>query len=127
MQAEQLDYTSRSESMAFSIFTDNVTDDYKRTVLCLVYRAVLKNPDITTRTIHWILGKYINDKQHIDWALNCLSTNVFACVRRWTDEKKTVHYKTVPNSDFDSWFSGLTSSNPELLRFNVRKGNKGNK
>lgn len=114
-------YGIQAESMAFSILSDHTTDEYKRTLLCVTYRMIMSNPEVTPKTAYWILGRYYANKAHIDWALKCLSTNVFSAVTRWVDEKQTSHYKVKANRNFDEWFKLQVDCNPELKSFNVRK------
>lgn len=114
-------YGLQAEGMAFAIFPEHTTDEYKRTLLCITYRLIVNNPDVTVKTAYWILGRYFDNKAHIDWALKCLSTNIFKCVTRWLDENKVSHYKIKDHSGFNEWFQLQMDCNPQLKSFNVRK------
>ena len=118
---QQQEETTSSECMAFALFAEHVTEQYKRTVIYLVYGLVKNNPDITTRTVYWLLGKYVKDRKHIDWALSSLSSNVFDSVNRWVDEKQASHYKIKSNIDFQNYIANLLGKNPDFKHFKLGK------
>lgn len=110
--------------MAFAIFAEHVTDDYKRTVIYLTFSLIKNNPDIMPKTIYWKLGKYIKEKKHIDWALSCLSTNIFSAAIKWIDDDQAAHYKIKNCQPFDRYIAGLVEDNPALLKFKTCRNRK---
>lgn len=108
--------------MALDLFpNESSADEYKELVLVLTYRAVYENPRIKLRTLYWTLRSYNIHKKDVDCALSGL-LNVFKCVVCWGQDDKNYIIKT--SKTFNSWLQEVTTSNPNLLAYDVKK--KGN-
>jgi hypothetical protein len=112
------------ETRALLLFDINSTNTYKITVLYLVYKSILLNPNITLRALKWILNKHGINKNYVVKAVFLLSSDtLFGSIHTWSSVQKTrnvKHYKVnVDNELMTVWMSSKENSIPELENFNL--------
>jgi len=117
-----------TEKKALALISGTPDIDYKRMVIYLTYRTITENPNITVKSIKWILKKYAIDKDLIDKVVAVLmSREVFNAIHFWpsTKTKGVKHYKINPNNEtMQHWLDKISTSRPELNQFCVAKPRK---
>lgn len=114
-----------AELRALSLFGDSSNPEYKQMVIFLTYRTIAENPNITVKSIRWILKRYAIDKELVDKALTVLMVkDIFNAIHFWpsTKTKGVKHYKTNPSNELmEIWLDSINTNRPELNQFSVAK------
>ena len=103
-------------------------DEYKITLMFLVYRTVLLNPNITLKSVRWILDRHGVDKSYVDKVLGVLaSKDTFGNgLTLWANRTtKIKHYVANQSSELmKDWIAYVINDRPELEHFDLTKNGK---